>query len=130
MGNSRGHRKRRIYLLLIAATFLAGLATRWLKGSLPTIGDMAGDATWATMVFFIIGFARPRASVGARALGAVAVSFAVEFSQIYHARWIDEVRSTWLGSMVLGSTFDWRDLFCYVAGVVLGVIVERWVGSR
>ena len=127
---SRAQRNRRIYVLLILVTVLAGLSTRVLKSRLPALGDMAGDALWATMVFFLLSFAWPAAKVGKRAAGAVAISFAVEFSQIYHAAWIDEIRRTWLGSMVLGSAFDWRDLFCYVGGVVFGIIVERWALRR
>jgi hypothetical protein len=123
---SRAQRNRRIYVLLILVTVLAGLSTRVIKQHLPTIGDMAGDALWATMVFFILSFLWPATSTAKRAAGAVAISFAVEFSQLYHRPWIDEIRRTWLGAMVLGWGFDWRDLLCYVAGVFLGIIVERW----
>jgi hypothetical protein len=60
-----------------------------------------------------------------RAAAAVAIAWCVEFSQIYHARWIDRIRATTMGAMVLGSSFDILDLLWYVVGVTFGVILER-----
>ena len=51
--------------------------------------------------------------------------FAVEMSQLYHAPWIDAIRDTRLGGLVLGHGFHERDLVCYGAGVLLGVLIER-----
>jgi hypothetical protein len=41
---------------------------------------------------------------------ALAFSFAVEFSQLYHAPWIDALRGYRLGTLVLGDTVGWGDL--------------------
>jgi len=48
----------------------------------------------------------------------------VEFSQLYQAPWIDMVRSTLPGRLILGSTFNWPDLPAYTLGVAMGVGVE------
>jgi hypothetical protein len=56
---------------------------------------------------------------------ALAFSAAIELSQLYHAPWIDSIRQTTLGGLVLGFGFVWSDLACYAAGVVLGILVER-----
>ena len=49
----------------------------------------------------------------------------VEFSQLYHAPWIDAIRALRIGRLILGSTFNWPDLPAYAAGVVIGVIAEK-----
>lgn len=53
--------------------------------------------------------------------------FAIEFSQLYKAPWINELRHTLFGRLILGEGFLCGDLLCYVVGVVIGVIVERGI---
>jgi len=43
-----------------------------------------------------------------------------EVSQFYHAPWIDSIRSTTLGGLVLGFGFKLSDLVCYCVGVFVG----------
>ena len=53
----------------------------------------------------------------------------VEVGQLYHAPWIDSIRRTTLGGLVLGFDFVWSDLACYAVGVGLGVLIEAWSPS-
>ena len=115
---------RIIYALLTAIVVAAGLSTRALKRHHPDLGDAAGDALWATMAFMLISLVFPTAPLFKRAVGALVISFSVEFSQIYHAPWIDRIRAKKLGAMVLGTTFSFEDLLWYILGVGLGVILE------
>jgi hypothetical protein len=92
---------------------------------LPTfVAQYAGDTLWALMVFLGISVAAPRARVSQRAGIALALAFAVEVSQLYHAPWINALRSTTLGGLVLGFGFLWTDLVCYAAGVSLGAAMD------
>ncbi|GAB3756189.1 ribosomal maturation YjgA family protein [Spirosoma pomorum] len=63
-----------------------------------------------------------------RAVAAVAFSFSVciELGQLYHAPWIDSLRATRLGGLVLGFSFVWSDLLCYAVGVSLGALIETY----
>jgi len=63
------------------------------------------------------------------ALIALAFSFLIEFSQFYHAPWIDAIRATTIGGLVLGFTFVWRDLLCYTVGVGLGLLIDMWLNN-
>ncbi len=45
--------------------------------------------------------------------------------QLYHAPWIDSIRQTTLGGLILGFGFLCSDLACYALGVLLGVLIER-----
>lgn len=77
------------------------------------------------MVFFGFGFWFIRWSTNRVALTALLFSYAIEISQIYHAPWIDAVRHTRPGGLVLGYVFLWSDIACYTVGVSLGWLVEK-----
>lgn len=102
-----------------------GLASRRSDISLPPfIAAYAGDALWALMVFLWVGVVRPCLSLPRRTLLAWVLACAVEVIQLYHAPWIDTLRATTLGGLVLGHDFVWSDIVCYSAGVALGALVE------
>lgn len=59
---------------------------------------------------------------------ALVFSYLIEISQLYHAPWIDAIRATALGGLVLGFCFLWSDILCYTVGVLLGIIVDGLLG--
>lgn len=124
-------RSRALYLALALAVVALGLASRRFRPVLPPwLGAYAGDALWAAMVFLLAAAAWPRARVASLALGAVLFSFAVEASQLYRAPWIDALRATRPGGLVLGHDFVWSDLLCYAAGVLLAAAADLTLRSR
>lgn len=104
---------------------IAGLCSRKFATSLPHfVATYAGDTLWALLAFMLIGLAFPRRSTLQVAAAALLFSVVVEISQLYHAPWIDAIRSTTPGALLLGFTFLWSDLLCYTAGVATGVVAE------
>jgi hypothetical protein len=83
-----------------------------------------GDTLWALLVFLGFGFIFIRASTLRVALMAFCFSCVVEFTQLYHGPWIESVRGTRLGALVLGATFNWPDLIAYGVGISLGFLGE------
>ena len=118
-------RKPLIQIALIALSAVLGIGSRRYAPALPVfVAAYAGDTMWALAAFAGIGLLLPRASTRTVALLAMSLSIAVELSQLYHAPWIDSIRQTTLGGLILGYGFLWSDLACYAAGVGLGVILE------
>jgi hypothetical protein len=118
-------RSRGIYLGLVAAMIFLGLASRRFRSELPWfVAEYAGDTLWAAMVYFIAATIWRNAGAGRLAVGAFCFSLTIELSQLYHAPWIDTVRATRLGGLVLGYEFLWSDLVCYAAGVGLAAGVD------
>jgi hypothetical protein len=104
----------------------AGLLWRSPWVPLPVFArKYGGDALWALLAFVGIGFLAPRQSTVRTALAALVFAWAIEFSQLYHAPWIDAVRATRLGGLILGSTFNAPDLLAYAVGIAVGAWVER-----
>jgi uncharacterized protein DUF2809 len=126
MSASLGTRSR--FAALALATVAAGLVVHWRGTWLPAaLRDVLGDALWAMMIVWWIGALAPRMSVASRCALALAICWAVEFSQLYHAPAFDALRRTTLGQLVLGSGFDPRDLGAYAVGVVMTLFLERMV---
>ena len=61
---------------------------------------------------------------------ALAFSVLIELSQLYHAPWIDGIRQTTLGGLVLGFGFLWSDLACYTAGVACALVIDNLLAQR
>lgn len=115
---------------LLAATIGLGLGSRRFGAVLPGfIASYAGDACWALALFLFLGLLLPRMPTGRVAVLAWSGSLLVELSQLYHAPWIDSVRRTTLGGLILGFGFLRSDLACYAAGVGVGVALE-WIAGR
>jgi hypothetical protein len=117
-------RRRLFYLAAVIAVIALGLASRKFPGMFPAMwGKYPGDALWALMVFFGWGVILPAARTWRLAGYALLTSYAVEFSQLYRAPWIDAIRATTCGHLILGSTFQWMDLLAYTVGVAIGVML-------
>jgi hypothetical protein len=107
-----------------------GLASRSPTLALPPFAaKYGGDALWALMVFLGLGLLLPRWRTSAVAALASGACCAVEFSQLYHAPWLDAARRTRLGALALGDTFAWADIAAYLAGIALGAVAE-WTAQR
>jgi hypothetical protein len=64
-------------------------------------------------------------SVKSSALLSLLFCFMIEISQLYQAEWINDIRNTRLGGLILGQGFLWIDIVAYTAGVIIGALFER-----
>ena len=60
---------------------------------------------------------------------SIIFSYGIEISQLYHAPWIDSIRATTLGGLILGFGFLWSDLICYTVGIVIGAIIDKFINN-
>lgn len=124
---SQPARNRMLYALLAICTMSAGFLSRRFLGDNAFIKLYVGDALWALMVFFGLAFIFQKQATRTIALAALLFSFGIEFSQLYHAPWIDKIRNLPLGGLILGFSFVWSDLICYSLGIGFGVLVEIYI---
>jgi hypothetical protein len=128
MQTDRFERNRLLYVVLIAGVIGSGLLWRSSLLSFSAfISKYGGDSLWALLVFLGFGFLLPRLSTRRIAVIALCFAWSIEFSQMYHARWIDSIRANRLGGLVLGSTFNWPDLLAYAIGVLVGALAEMFL---
>jgi glycopeptide antibiotics resistance protein len=118
-------RSRVVQIALLMLVAICGLSSRKYASYLPRfLAAYTGDTAWTLAVFLAIGLLVPRLSTWSVAALALAISFTVELSQLYHAPWIDAIRDTTIGHLALGSGFDPRDMACYTMGTGIGLLIE------
>ena len=117
--------KRYLYIPIVGIIVILGLASRKFSAPTSWVFLYLGDVLWATMFYFIFRFLFIRKTLLYNALITATWCFVIEFSQLYQSDWINAVRATTLGALVLGSGFLWSDLVCYIIGVGLGFAIDR-----
>ncbi|MFR1708674.1 MAG: DUF2809 domain-containing protein [Clostridium sp.] len=118
-------RNRIKYIILIIVVIGLGISSRKFAEYLPKfIGKYSGDVLWALMVFFMFGFLMNKRNTKTIAFGSLIFAYLIEASQLYQAEWINTIRDTRIGALVLGHGFLFSDLICYTIGVSIGVLIE------
>jgi hypothetical protein len=134
MADAHLHRRRAaarwLYVLAAAATICLGLASRRWPWLLPEpLGKYPGDALYALLIYLLVCLLRPGLTIAATAMVALLWCFGVEFLQLWQPPWLQAVRATTAGHLVLGSHFHALDLLAYGVGVWAAGGVE-WVAWR
>jgi hypothetical protein len=107
---------------------MLGLGTRTYAAALPApVGTYAPDVLWALMVFLLAAAIVPHLSTPHTAVIATAFAYMIELSQLYQAPWINDIRATRPGGLILGHGFLWSDLGCYAGGIALGTMTKMIV---
>ncbi|MGU3352756.1 DUF2809 domain-containing protein [Bacillus sp. M5A3_1b] len=118
-------RNRVVYALFTIVVIILGLSSRKFAFVLPhLLNDYLGDALWALMIFTGFGFLFPKTETKKLAFISLMFCYGIEASQLYHAEWIDSIRATTLGGLVLGYGFLWSDVVAYTIGVGVGILCE------
>ncbi|MFN3189824.1 MAG: DUF2809 domain-containing protein [Aureliella sp.] len=114
-------RSRVAYCVALLCVVCLGLATRRYPEAFPAwFAQYAGDTLWSLALFLFLGTLFSRAGALPLATACLAISFAVECSQLYQAPWAQELRSNRLAALFLGRGFLWSDFACYTIGVIIG----------
>jgi len=119
-------KSRITYFILIITTIILGLLSRHIAG----VPLFIGDVLWGLMVYFIVRFMFTRWTLKWVAIASLLFCYAIEFSQLYQAPWINNIRHTVLGGLILGETFLWGDMLSYTAGVCIGILIENLIRKR
>lgn len=121
-------RNRLFLTIAIVVTIALGLVSRKVPAIFPALlGKYPGDALWALMVYWAIAWLLPKAPIRKVAALALLVSYADEMSQLYHAPWLNTLRGTTIGHLVLGSAFSWLDMLAYTVGIAAGATIEYFL---
>jgi hypothetical protein len=118
--------QRKTYLLGVVITILLGLGSRKLSYLLNEfLAVNAGDVLWAMMVYFGFRFIFVRKSLFLALLLSILFSFGIEFSQLYQEDWINQIRGTVVGALILGKGFLALDLLRYTTGIILAAALDK-----
>ena len=119
--------KNRIrYFIITIIIMFMGLLSRKFMFTFPrNIAPFIGDMLWAMMVYFGFRFLFSKLNITKSLVLAFLFSFSIEISQLYQAQWINNIRNTIIGGLILGHGFLFEDLISYSIGIILGCVVDK-----
>lgn len=119
------NKKRLIYILAIVLTIAAGLFVRSKKAWFPDMINLyAGDVLYAFMMYYVVCFIFINKNIMFRAITGLLICYAIELSQLYQADWVNAIRQTLPGKLILGSGFLYSDLLAYFIGILAATTVD------
>ena len=131
MSDTQKSRRRRWLTAAAGLVIATGLTSRSAAPALPQfVASYAGDTLWASLVFLILAMAMPNFRAPALAAIACAIAFSVELLQLYQASWLNALRDTLPGRLVLGQGFLFSDLLCYTIGIASTAIIFQLITER
>lgn len=116
------------WALWFLITILLGMVSFLLRGTaVDTMANHAGGALYVVaLIFLALCLAPAQAQFPARiCVGAFCLTCAIEFLQLWHPPFLEAMRGTLPGRLILGNTFGWLDFPAYLVGSVLGFVVLR-----
>ncbi len=122
--------KRIHYILIAIITLLIGLASRKFGNYLPDfLQEYSGDAIWAMMIYWGFRVLLYHKPIYISTVVAWIFSVAIEFSELYKAPWINHIRKTTIGGLILGYDFAYSDILCYTVGIFIGYAVDTLLSN-
>ncbi len=124
---SKSYPSRLVFLVNILAIVPLGYIIRFSPSLPEYIRDPGGSIAYQIFWICLVLFIYPPANRRLTAIWVCVGSWAIEFLQLYQPPWLQAVRATLPGRLVLGSTFLWSDLPVYCLGCYLGWLWVRWL---
>ncbi|MFT6041502.1 MAG: hypothetical protein ACJAZ8_000736 [Planctomycetota bacterium] len=122
---SRSH-----YLLRLVIIVALGLGTMVYSGpGAEPVRQQLGGTFYVLAWIYLALCVRPDWSYLRVGLVVFALTCLVELSQLWHPAGLETVRGHWLGQLLLGSSFDWRDFLGYALGLLIALGLERGSGK-
>ncbi|WP_245699767.1 DUF2809 domain-containing protein [Paenibacillus glacialis] len=120
---------RVVYIIVFFTVIILGISSRVLTDVIPIfVSRHFGDIFWASMVYFGCRILLLKQRLMVSVYLSVLFSFTIEFSQLYQAEWINSIRSTVLGALILGRGFLSVDLIRYMVGIVFSYVMDYfWI---
>lgn len=129
--NGRLRNYRRSLAVALAVCVPVGLWTKVYRGpGQAWMHGFAGGIVYEMFWIFLVAFIFPEVEAWAIAAAVFAVTSLIEFLQLWNPPFLAAARETFLGKMLLGSTFNWWDFPHYLLGCVLGGLFVFFVQAK
>ena len=125
-------RRRQIWILL-GFTMVTGFVSKYYRGPGDWWVNDFGPASVAYEIFFIflLFLLFPhRQNIFLIVVSVFLATCFLEFLQLWQPTWLQMIRSTFLGRVLLGDTFSWWDFPSYFVGCFFGWFLLRWISGR
>ena len=117
---------RQALALSMAVIVPLGLVLKFYQGpGQAWLNDTFGGVPYEIFFVLLAAYIWPAASPGRIAIAVCLATCGLEFLQLWQPPWLQAIRATLPGRLVLGNTFSWTDFPYYFIGSGLG-----WLGLR
>ncbi len=118
-------------LLTIIPIFVLGLTSKFYPGpGHKWFNNYFGDFLYQIFLILLVTFVWPQASPAWTSLGVFIFNCAIEFLQLWQPPFLQAIRATLFGRLLLGNSFVWDDFLYYGGGCTLGFIWVRRVKAK
>jgi hypothetical protein len=114
---------RRQAAVLVALTIALGLASRKVHLDNFVWDKSLGDVLYTVMVYFFLALGRPSTRPHVLGVAAFGISFVIE---LFQATGIP-ARLPRILQIVLGTSFAWHDVACYVVGALAVALADAFL---
>lgn len=117
-----------IYVILVLVSLILGVLTTKLTTpftKIPIIANYATQGLWAAVIYWTFCLIMVNHRAGRVVLFALLFCYLMEVSQLYHAPWIDTMRTSELGGFFLGNKFSWDDIICGTVSIYICFSFEK-----
>ncbi|MBW4663380.1 MAG: DUF2809 domain-containing protein [Chroococcus sp. CMT-3BRIN-NPC107] len=94
--------------------FYHGLGRQWFNNSGAAVFY---EIFWCLFAYW---FVKGRSAVNQIPLGVFIITCLLEILQLWHPPLLEQMRSTRIGRLLLGTTFSWWDFLYYAIGCIFG----------
>jgi hypothetical protein len=128
--HSESQVRGRILLSLLVVTPLGFLSKLYAGPARGWFNNYAGGVLYEVFWCLVLFLFWPRRESALKiAVGVLAGTSALEVLQLWHPGLLEQIRLTFLGRALLGTTFSWWDFPHYVLGCALGWLWMLKVGT-
>lgn len=98
-----------------------------LRSKVPFMGDFL----WAALIFFLFSFVFLNASRKYKFFIPLLFCYFIEFTQLYHAPWMNELRENRFLQLILGhGVFGILDLIAYTSAIIVSYVISMLIGQK
>ena len=123
-------RERVIPFVAALMTGLLGYGLRFYAPVPGWLRDASGGVAYVIFWMFAAVLVKPASAALQVSITVLALTCGIEFLQLWHPAWLEQIRRTLPGRLILGTTFDWLDFPPYLLGAILGWNLLRVIRPR
>ena len=128
------HRSLKQYQLALFVSLVVlvplGFWVRFYQGGQAYWNDRLGAIAYEMFWIFLILLVYPTLAIWQVAVGVGLGTSLFEVLQLWHPLWLEAMRSTFVGRLLLGTTFNWGDFASYAIGCLAGGLWAKLLRGR
>jgi len=117
-------------LILLCSVILLGFASKYYRGPFEfwvnnSLGGVFYVIFWCLFFHFTVYFLKLKIRLEITCFSVLMLTCLLEFLQLVHMPFLNQIRSSYMGKILIGNTFTLSDFIYYFAGAFLAWIFLR-----